>query len=43
MLFWVIVIAAAAIVLYAVIVFNSLVRTRQMANEAWSRTPYREG
>ncbi|HXX08581.1 MAG TPA: LemA family protein [Pseudolabrys sp.] len=36
MLFWVIVIAAAAIVLYAIIAFNSLVRTRQMANEAWS-------
>jgi LemA protein len=36
MLFWVIVIAAAAIGLYAVIAFNSLVRTRQMANEAWS-------
>jgi len=36
MLFWVIVIAAAAIVLYAIIAFNSLVRTRQMAKEAWS-------
>ena len=36
MLFWGIVIAAAAIVLYAIIAFNSLVRTRQMANEAWS-------
>jgi LemA protein len=36
MLFWVIVIAAVAIVLYAIIAFNSLVRTRQMANEAWS-------
>jgi LemA protein len=36
MLLWAILIAAAAIVLYAVIVFNSLVRTRQMANEAWS-------
>lgn len=36
MLFWVIVIAAAAIVLYVVIAFNSLVRTRQIANEAWS-------
>jgi len=36
MLFWVIVIAAAAIGLYVVIAFNSLVRTRQMANEAWS-------
>jgi len=36
MLFWIIVIAATAIVLYVVIAFNSLVRTRQMANEAWS-------
>src|SRR5689334_11950062 len=36
MLLWAILIVAAAIVLYAVIVFNSLVRTRQMANEAWS-------
>jgi LemA protein len=36
MLLWAILIAAAAIVLYAIIVFNSLVRTRQMANEAWS-------
>jgi LemA protein len=36
MLFWIIVIAATAVVLYVVIAFNSLVRTRQMANEAWS-------
>ena len=36
MLLWVIVIAAAAIFLYAIITFNSLVRLRQMANEAWS-------
>jgi len=36
MLLWVFLIAAAAIGLYAIIVFNSLVRTRQMANEAWS-------
>jgi hypothetical protein len=36
MLFWAIVFIAAAVVLYAVIMFNSLVRTRQMANEAWS-------
>ncbi len=36
MLLWAILIVAAAIVLYAVIVFNRLVRTRQMANEAWS-------
>src|SRR6185437_12103245 len=36
MLLWAILIVAAAIVLYAVIVFNRLVRTRQMADEAWS-------
>ena len=36
MLFWAIVFIAAAVVLYAIIMFNSLVRTRQMANEAWS-------
>ena len=36
MLLWAILIAAAAVVLYVVIVFNRLVRTRQMANEAWS-------
>jgi len=36
MLFWVIVITAAVIVLYVIFAFNSLVRTRQMANEAWS-------
>jgi len=36
MLLWAIFIVAAGIVLYAIIVFNSLVRTRQMANEAWS-------
>ena len=36
MLLWVIVAIAAAAFLYAVIVFNSLVRTRQMADEAWS-------
>jgi len=36
MLFWAIVFIAAAVVLYAIIIFNSLVRTRQMANEAWS-------
>ena len=29
-------IAAAAIILYAIIIFNSLVHTRQMTNEAWS-------
>jgi len=36
MLFWAFVFIAAAVVLYAIIIFNSLVRTRQMANEAWS-------
>jgi len=36
MLFWAIIFIAAAAVLYVIIVFNSLVRTRQMANEAWS-------
>jgi len=36
MLLWVISIVAAAVVIYAIIIFNSLVRTRQMANEAWS-------
>ncbi|HEX5212412.1 MAG TPA: LemA family protein [Pseudolabrys sp.] len=28
--------AVAAVVVYAIVVFNRLVRTRQMANEAWS-------
>lgn len=36
MLLWVISLVAAAIVLYVIIIFNRLVRTRQMANEAWS-------
>ncbi|HZP71217.1 MAG TPA: LemA family protein [Pseudolabrys sp.] len=36
MLLWAIFLIAAAVVLYGIIVFNSLVRTRQMANEAWS-------
>ena len=35
-MYWVILLVAAAVVLYAIIIFNSLVRTRQMANEAWS-------
>jgi len=35
-LLWVISIVAAAVAIYAIIIFNSLVRTRQMANEAWS-------
>jgi LemA protein len=29
-------IALAAVVLYAIVIFNRLVRTRQLANEAWS-------
>jgi LemA protein len=36
MLEWIFLIAAAAVALYAIFVFNRLVRTRQMANEAWS-------
>ena len=36
MLLWVVSFIALASVLYVIIVFNSLVRTRQMANEAWS-------
>jgi len=36
MLLWVISIVAAAVAIYAIIIFNSLVRTRQMTNEAWS-------
>jgi LemA protein len=36
MLLWAVGIVAAAIVIYIIVTFNSLVRTRQMANEAWS-------
>ena len=36
MLLWVVAFIVLAIVLYIIIVFNRLVRTRQMANEAWS-------
>ena len=36
MLLWVIMAIAAAVVLFVIIVFNRLVRTRQLANEAWS-------
>jgi LemA protein len=36
MLEWIILVALAALVLYAIYVFNRLVSTRQMANEAWS-------
>jgi LemA protein len=33
---WIILFAAAAVVIYVVAVFNRLVSTRQLANEAWS-------
>lgn len=36
MLTWIILIVVAAVAVYAVVLFNKLVRTRQMANEAWS-------
>ncbi|MGN6573892.1 MAG: LemA family protein [Pseudolabrys sp.] len=36
MLTWVFVLIVAAVALYAIVVFNRLVRTRQMADEAWS-------
>jgi LemA protein len=36
MTLWIILIIVAAVALYAIVVFNNLVRTRQMANEAWS-------
>ena len=37
MYFWIVlVIIVAAVVVYAVVLFNSLVRSRQMTNEAWS-------
>jgi len=36
MLLWIILAIVAVALLYAVVVFNNLVRTRQMANEAWS-------
>ena len=36
MLIWIIIAATAAIAIYAIVVFNRLVRLRQMANEAWS-------
>ena len=35
-MYWVILLVAAVVILYAIVLFNSLVRTRQMANEAWS-------
>jgi LemA protein len=36
MLTWIIVLIVAAVAVYAAVVFNRLVRTRQMADEAWS-------
>ena len=36
MLLWIILAVVAAAVIYAIVVFNGPVRTRQMANEAWS-------
>ena len=36
MLLWIILLVVAAAIVYAIVVFNSLVRTRQMANEGWS-------
>ena len=36
MVLWVILSVVAVVVIYAIAIFNRLVRTRQMANEAWS-------
>jgi LemA protein len=36
MLFWIIIAVAVAVALYAIVIFNRLVRLRQMVNEAWS-------
>lgn len=36
MLLWIVIALAAAIALYAIVIFNRLVRLRQMVNEAWS-------
>jgi LemA protein len=36
MLLWIILAVVAAAVVFAIVVFNQLVRSRQMANEAWS-------
>jgi LemA protein len=36
MLFWIILLVVAAAAVYVAVTYNSLVRTRQMANEAWS-------
>jgi LemA protein len=36
MLLWIVLAVVAVVIVYAIAVFNRLVRTRQMANEAWS-------
>jgi LemA protein len=36
MLFWIVLVVVAAALVYAVIIYNSLVQTGQMTNEAWS-------
>ncbi len=36
MLLWIILAVVVVAIVYAIVVFNGLVRTRQMANEAWS-------
>jgi LemA protein len=36
MLFWIVLIVIAAAIVYAIIIYNSLVQTGQMTNEAWS-------
>ena len=36
MLLWIILAVVAAVVVFAIVVFNQLVRSRQMAKEAWS-------
>jgi LemA protein len=36
MLLWIIIAVAVAIAIYVIVIFNRLVRLRQMANEAWS-------
>jgi LemA protein len=36
MLFWIVLIVIAAAIVYAIIIYNSLVQTGQLTNEAWS-------
>jgi len=36
MLFWIVLIVIATAIVYAIIIYNSLVQTGQMTNEAWS-------